>query len=69
MPATLYYVLLAWGLTMAAYRVQTPLRDYWWTMLNCLFGAIILRTSACTINDIFDRKLDAGVGKCSPVCL
>ncbi|KAF9446458.1 UbiA prenyltransferase [Macrolepiota fuliginosa MF-IS2] len=53
----------AWGLTMAAYRTQMPLRDYWWTMLHCLFGAIILRTSACTINDIFDRKLDAGVAR------
>lgn len=27
--------------------------------------AVILRVSACTINDIFDRKLDAGVGECN----
>jgi hypothetical protein len=40
-----------------------PTKDYWWSMLNCVFGATILRTSACTINDIFDRKVDAGVGK------
>lgn len=55
--------LLAWGLTMAAYRTDMPIKDYWWSMLNCVFGAIILRTSACTINDILDRKVDAGVGK------
>ncbi|XP_006455082.1 hypothetical protein AGABI2DRAFT_226364 [Agaricus bisporus var. bisporus H97] len=53
----------AWGLTMAAYRTKMPLQDYWWSMLNCTFGAIILRTSACTINDIFDRELDAGVAR------
>ncbi|KAJ7181942.1 hypothetical protein C8R46DRAFT_885342, partial [Mycena filopes] len=26
-----------------------------------LIGAILLRSSACTINDIFDREMDAGV--------
>lgn len=48
---------------MAAYRTRMPLREYQWTLFCCLFSAIILRTSACTINDIFDRKLDAGVGE------
>lgn len=54
---------------MAAYRTQMPLQAYSQNMLNCLFGAVILRTSACTINDIFDRKLDAGVGKYHAVYL
>ncbi len=54
---------------MAAYRTQMPLQDYWRSVLNCLFSAVILRSSACTINDIFDRKLDAGVGKYHPINL
>ncbi|KXN89207.1 4-hydroxybenzoate polyprenyltransferase, mitochondrial [Leucoagaricus sp. SymC.cos] len=53
----------AWGITMAAYRIKMPLQDYWRSMFECLIGAIILRTSACTVNDIFDRNLDAGVAR------
>jgi len=55
--------LPAWGLTMGAFRVGLPLGAYGLNLLNCLFGAFILRCSACTVNDIFDRNLDAGVGK------
>ncbi|PFH48334.1 hypothetical protein AMATHDRAFT_150105 [Amanita thiersii Skay4041] len=51
----------AWGLTLAAYRVNLPIELYWGNILKALFGAFILRSSACTINDIFDRKMDAGV--------
>ncbi|KAF8625853.1 hypothetical protein AX17_006749 [Amanita inopinata Kibby_2008] len=51
----------AWGLTMAAYRTSLSLETYWTNIFKCLFGAFILRCSACTINDIFDREMDAGV--------
>ncbi|KAJ3576692.1 hypothetical protein NP233_g259 [Leucocoprinus birnbaumii] len=53
----------AWGLTMAAYRMKMPCSDYWRLMLNNAVAAVVLRTSACTVNDIFDRKLDAGVAR------
>ncbi|KAF9531195.1 UbiA prenyltransferase family-domain-containing protein [Crepidotus variabilis] len=49
----------AWGLTMAAYREQLPLDVYAFDLVKCLFSAFIVRSSACTINDIFDRKMDA----------
>ncbi|KAF9059384.1 UbiA prenyltransferase family-domain-containing protein [Rhodocollybia butyracea] len=51
----------AWGLTMAAYSVKMPWNTYTFHLMQCLVGAFIIRSSACTINDIFDRKMDAGV--------
>lgn len=47
---------------MAAYTTYLPLTDYILGLGLCLCGAFIMRSSACTINDIFDRKVDAGVG-------
>ncbi|KAF4612947.1 hypothetical protein D9613_010833 [Agrocybe pediades] len=51
----------AWGLTMAAQTVQLPLNVYCLELAKCLFGAFVVRSSACTVNDIFDRHVDAGV--------
>ncbi|KIJ96598.1 hypothetical protein K443DRAFT_682224 [Laccaria amethystina LaAM-08-1] len=51
----------AWGLTMAAYSSGLPIGNYCVDLVKCLIGAFIMRSSACTINDIFDRKMDAGV--------
>ena len=56
--------LVAWGLTMAAYATNLPLGVYAFDLAKCLVAAFIVRSSACTINDIFDRKMDAGVGQC-----
>lgn len=54
---------VAWGLTMAAFTTNLRLKTYGMELLKYMLGAFILRSSACTINDIFDRKMDAGVGK------
>ncbi|KAJ3719496.1 UbiA prenyltransferase family-domain-containing protein [Lentinula raphanica] len=51
----------AWGLTMAAYSVKMSWSTYSSRLLQCLLSAFIIRSSACTINDIFDREMDAGV--------
>ncbi|KAJ7594238.1 UbiA prenyltransferase family-domain-containing protein [Mycena floridula] len=51
----------AWGLTMAGFSTGLPFGKYCVGLALCLFAAFIVRSSACTINDIFDRKLDAGV--------
>lgn len=51
----------AWGLTMAAYHTSLDLTTFWTEMFKFLIAAFIVRGSACTINDIFDRKFDAGV--------
>jgi len=51
----------AWGLTMGAYRTGLPVERYWLDLPKYLVGAFILRGSAVTINDIFDRHVDANV--------
>ncbi|KAI0318667.1 4-hydroxybenzoate polyprenyl transferase [Amylostereum chailletii] len=51
----------AWGLTMAAYHTKLDLSTYWMELAKFLVAAFIVRGSACTINDIFDRDFDAGV--------
>ncbi|KAG5719226.1 hypothetical protein E4T56_gene13413 [Termitomyces sp. T112] len=51
----------AWGLTMAAYDQRMPVATYVPCLAGCLFAAFIIRSSACTVNDIFDRNFDAQV--------
>ncbi|KAJ3740997.1 4-hydroxybenzoate polyprenyl transferase [Lentinula detonsa] len=51
----------AWGLTMAAHSVKMPWSTYSFKLMQCFLSAFIIRSSACTINDIFDRKMDVGV--------
>ncbi|KAJ6578176.1 UbiA prenyltransferase family-domain-containing protein [Mycena capillaripes] len=54
----------AWGLTMAAYTAGLPLEAYFPKLGKSFVAAFLLRSSACTINDIFDRNMDAGVERC-----
>ncbi|KAF7303455.1 4-hydroxybenzoate polyprenyltransferase, mitochondrial [Mycena indigotica] len=53
----------AWGLTLAAYATHTPLVVYTHGLGKSLVAAFLLRSSACTVNDIFDRDMDAGVAR------
>jgi 4-hydroxybenzoate polyprenyltransferase len=48
---------------MAAHKTALPIQYYAPDLVKCLIGAFIVRSSACTINDIFDKDMDAGVGK------
>ena len=47
---------------MAAFKINLPLASYSVEIVKCFMGAFILRSSACTVNDIIDRNMDAGVG-------
>ncbi len=47
---------------MAAPAKSLSLDAYFIHLIKALVGAFLLRGSACTINDIFDRDMDAGVG-------
>ena len=47
---------------MAAYHTSLDLQTFWTEMFKFLIASILVRGSACTINDIFDRDFDAGVG-------
>ena len=50
---------------MAAYANKTPFPLLITLLVKTVFGAFILRSSACTINDIFDRDFDRAVGELS----
>ena len=47
---------------MAAFKINLPFASYGFEIVKCFMGAFILRSSACTVNDIIDRDMDAGVG-------
>ena len=48
---------------MAAYTQQVAYDVYLLLLAEFAFGAFIVRSSACTVNDIFDREFDAAVGE------
>jgi 4-hydroxybenzoate polyprenyltransferase len=47
---------------MAAFKIGLPLKTYSVQLIKCLIAAFIVRSSACTVNDIIDRRMDADVG-------
>lgn len=55
--------VLAWGLTMAAYAVGTPLRDLGIQLLLFGIGSTLLHSAACVLNDICDIDFDRLVGE------
>lgn len=55
--------IAVWGLTMAAFSRKLAFPDYGVLLLKTSFTAFIMRSSACTINDILDQKFDASVGE------
>ena len=54
---------IAWSITMASYALNLPIT----TPLTYLglfgVGAFVMRGAGCTINDMWDRNLDKGVGE------
>ncbi|EJC99728.1 UbiA prenyltransferase [Fomitiporia mediterranea MF3/22] len=57
----LFFWPMIWGLGMASYTSRTPFVEILPLLLKTVFGAFIIRSPACTVNDIFDRKFDAAV--------
>jgi len=60
------YMLLfwpcAWGLTLA-YDFSNNLNLYFFYLALFFFGAVLMRSAGCIVNDIFDRKFDAKVSR------
>ncbi|TCD68565.1 hypothetical protein EIP91_010490 [Steccherinum ochraceum] len=52
---------MAWGLGMAAYSHNTPFDQVKTLSIKAIVSANLIHWSCCTINDIFDRDLDAAV--------
>ena len=50
----------SWGLTIA-YDFNQNLEKYFWFLLLFFFGAILMRSAGCIINDIVDSDLDKKV--------
>jgi len=50
----------AWGLTIA-YDFNQNLEKYFWFLLLFFFGAILMRSAGCIINDIVDSDFDKKV--------
>ncbi|KNZ74469.1 hypothetical protein J132_06848 [Termitomyces sp. J132] len=51
----------ACGLTMAVFATGLLLQVYGSHLIECFISAFLLCSSTCTVNDIFDREIDAGV--------
>jgi 4-hydroxybenzoate polyprenyltransferase len=50
---------------MAAYRVSMPVERYLVELCKAFITAFLMRSFACTVNDIFDFEFDAQVGQLS----
>ncbi len=48
---------------MAAYSTKMAFSDYSLLLVKISVAAFFMRSAACTVNDIFDRKFDASVGE------
>ncbi|OCB85131.1 UbiA prenyltransferase [Sanghuangporus baumii] len=53
----------AYGLVSAARPGLLPYHDFLWKFTKCGIGAFLMRSAACTINDILDREFDASVAR------
>ena len=58
------YMLLfwpcAWGLTLA-YDFSKNINNYFIYLILFFFGAVLMRSAGCIVNDILDREFDAKV--------
>lgn len=59
----LLYSPCTWSITMAAFVTAAPLSHTLYTLGLFGVGAFITRGAGCTINDLYDRKLDRKVAR------
>ena len=50
-----------WGLLIGILRIGSPRCYDLWILVACAFGAVLMRGSGCTWNDINDREIDGKV--------
>ncbi|KIJ51841.1 hypothetical protein M422DRAFT_244217 [Sphaerobolus stellatus SS14] len=53
----------AWGLLASAYRAEIPLSTTLFQFPAFFVGSVVIRSIACSWNDICDKDFDAQVGK------
>lgn len=49
---------------MASYSLELPITTHLKYLALFGVGSLIMRGAGCTINDMWDRKLDKAVGMC-----
>jgi 4-hydroxybenzoate polyprenyltransferase len=54
---------VAWSITMASYALGQPCTVPLTYLGLFGFGALVMRSAGCTINDMWDRHLDKAVGE------
>lgn len=59
----LLFLPCTWSLTLAAHAHHLPPSQLAWNVFLFGSGAFIMRGAGCTINDMWDRKLDANVAR------
>lgn len=59
----LLFLPCTWSSTLAAHSLHLPPGTLAWYTFLFGAGAFIMRGAGCTINDMWDRKLDAKVGE------
>ena len=52
-----------WGLLIGILNTGSPKLNDLWIFVGCAVGAVLMRGSGCTWNDINDRKIDAKVAR------
>lgn len=50
-----------WGIVLAGGGVLGMTSGDWQAMAKVALGAVLMRSAGCVVNDLWDRKLDAGV--------
>ena len=55
--------VVAWSITMASYALHLPITTPLTYLTLFGIGAFVMRGAGCTINDMWDRNLDKGVGE------
>lgn len=59
----LLFLPCTWSLTLAAHAHHLPVGQLIWNVFLFGTGAFIMRGAGCTINDLWDRRLDANVAR------
>jgi len=57
----LLYLPCTWSITMATYHAHLPVSQTMYMLTLFGVGAFIMRGAGCTINDMWDRKIDSKV--------
>ena len=59
----LLFLPCSWSIAMASYSHAIPIQTTLWTLGLFSVGSIVMRGAGCTINDLWDQKIDQKVSR------